>query len=327
MYVLVQDGREISVPLWWYPRLQRATPEQRRNWEILPFGDALHWPDLDEDLDVHGFLIGAKAPSAAPPHASQHKVAITSVRVTAGAMRRLDNSEFQAVCVLGSALNDLGLLKRAMWASGRFPESTSVERNIGCSQLLFFARLHLSKIHETLVVIDQVWRSLAVRYEPMLSKDAQKAVKYLMKYKNSGKSLANVVRNEFEFHFPVRHLRNAGFLEDFAESDIFTMYIHQTRLNSFYFGSNMMLINYLLRELGYTADQDGLNQLVERITEESLELDSKVHVFAEDLLSKIFVRMSQELEPVECDTVSFDANHGGTLDLPFFIDAGSIKAE
>jgi hypothetical protein len=67
VYVLLQDGREIAVPLWWYPRLMRATPEQRDNWQILPFGEALHWPDLDEDLDVHGFLIGAKAPGATPP--------------------------------------------------------------------------------------------------------------------------------------------------------------------------------------------------------------------------------------------------------------------
>jgi len=67
MHVRLQDGREISVPLWWYPRLLRATPEQRNKWEILPFGDALHWPDIDEHLDVHGFLIGAKAPDATPP--------------------------------------------------------------------------------------------------------------------------------------------------------------------------------------------------------------------------------------------------------------------
>jgi hypothetical protein len=67
MYVLLQDGREISVPLWWYPRLLRATPAQRNNWETLPFGDALRWPDIDEDLDVRGFLIGAKAPGATSP--------------------------------------------------------------------------------------------------------------------------------------------------------------------------------------------------------------------------------------------------------------------
>jgi Protein of unknown function (DUF2442) len=67
IYVLLQDGREISVPLWWYPRLLRATSEQRNKWEVLPFGDALHWPDIDEDLDVQGFLIGAKARDATPP--------------------------------------------------------------------------------------------------------------------------------------------------------------------------------------------------------------------------------------------------------------------
>ena len=67
MYVLLQDGREILVPLGWYPRLPRATPEQREKWEILPFGDALHWEESDDDLDVGGFLIGAKVPDAKPP--------------------------------------------------------------------------------------------------------------------------------------------------------------------------------------------------------------------------------------------------------------------
>ena len=66
-HVRLQDGREISVPLWWYPRPLRAAPGQRSRWEILPFGDALRRPDLDEDLDVHGFLIGAKARGAKPP--------------------------------------------------------------------------------------------------------------------------------------------------------------------------------------------------------------------------------------------------------------------
>ena len=67
MYVRLRDGREISVPLWWYPRLLNATPGQRENWEILPFGDALHWPEIDEDLDVEGFLQGLKAPGAKQP--------------------------------------------------------------------------------------------------------------------------------------------------------------------------------------------------------------------------------------------------------------------
>jgi hypothetical protein len=67
MYVLLEDGREISVPLWWYRRLLNAAPEQRNQWEILPFGDALHWEEIDEDLDVQGFLIGATAPDAKPP--------------------------------------------------------------------------------------------------------------------------------------------------------------------------------------------------------------------------------------------------------------------
>lgn len=67
MHVLLRDGREISVPLWWYPRLLKATSQQREKWEITPFGDALHWEEIDEDLDVQGFLIGARAPDAKAP--------------------------------------------------------------------------------------------------------------------------------------------------------------------------------------------------------------------------------------------------------------------
>jgi Protein of unknown function (DUF2442) len=74
MHVLLQDGREISVRLWWYPRLLHATPEQRERWEILPFADALHSEAIDENLDVWGFLIRAKAPDAKPPVSSLRKI-------------------------------------------------------------------------------------------------------------------------------------------------------------------------------------------------------------------------------------------------------------
>ena len=55
------DGRTISVPLIWYPRLAQATPEQRSNWRMCCAGYGIHWPDLDEDLSVAGLLRGAPA--------------------------------------------------------------------------------------------------------------------------------------------------------------------------------------------------------------------------------------------------------------------------
>ena len=58
------DGRSVSVPLAWYPRLLHATPEQRAHWEIAGAGFGIHWPDLDEDLSVMGLLAGAPAPNA-----------------------------------------------------------------------------------------------------------------------------------------------------------------------------------------------------------------------------------------------------------------------
>ena len=58
--VLLADGRRISVPLTWYPRLLRATPQQRSRFEILGEGQGIHWPEIDEDLSVDGLLRGTK---------------------------------------------------------------------------------------------------------------------------------------------------------------------------------------------------------------------------------------------------------------------------
>lgn len=54
-----KDGRQVSVPLWWSWRLERATPEQRSRFEILDDGQSVHWPDIDEDLSARGFLQGS----------------------------------------------------------------------------------------------------------------------------------------------------------------------------------------------------------------------------------------------------------------------------
>ena len=54
------DGRTLSVPLVWFPRLLDATAEQRANWRLTGQGEGMHWEDLDEDLSVAGLLRGEK---------------------------------------------------------------------------------------------------------------------------------------------------------------------------------------------------------------------------------------------------------------------------
>jgi len=56
------DGRRISAPLVWYPRLLHATPLQRNGWELIGEGEGIHWSQIDEDLSVAGILRGARAP-------------------------------------------------------------------------------------------------------------------------------------------------------------------------------------------------------------------------------------------------------------------------
>lgn len=50
--VRLADGRTISAPLEWYPRLYHATPTQRANWRLIGEGDGIHWPDVDEDIST-----------------------------------------------------------------------------------------------------------------------------------------------------------------------------------------------------------------------------------------------------------------------------------
>lgn len=56
LHVTLSDGREISVPLEWFPRLRSASPAQRANWRLIGNGVGLHWPDLDEDISVEALL-------------------------------------------------------------------------------------------------------------------------------------------------------------------------------------------------------------------------------------------------------------------------------
>lgn len=58
----LRDGRKISVPLTWFPKLLHATAEQRNNWKVAGAGYGIHWPDIDEDLSTEGLLRGAPAP-------------------------------------------------------------------------------------------------------------------------------------------------------------------------------------------------------------------------------------------------------------------------
>jgi hypothetical protein len=65
LIVDLADGRTISAPLAWFPRLLHATSEQRARWERSGGGYGIHWPELDEDLSTEGLLRGAPAPKAA----------------------------------------------------------------------------------------------------------------------------------------------------------------------------------------------------------------------------------------------------------------------
>jgi len=54
----LSDGRTISVPLAWYPRLLHSTPNERNNWRFIGGNDGIHWPDIDEDISIKNIILG-----------------------------------------------------------------------------------------------------------------------------------------------------------------------------------------------------------------------------------------------------------------------------
>jgi hypothetical protein len=58
LIVDLEDGRTISVPLVWYPRLLHSTSEERNNWRLIGKGEGIHWPDLDEDISIENIVMG-----------------------------------------------------------------------------------------------------------------------------------------------------------------------------------------------------------------------------------------------------------------------------
>jgi len=54
----LRDGRSISVPVAWYPRLAHGSPEERKNWSLIGQGVGIHWEDLDEDISMLGLIEG-----------------------------------------------------------------------------------------------------------------------------------------------------------------------------------------------------------------------------------------------------------------------------
>ncbi len=58
LVVDLSDGRSISVPLAWFPRLQHGSPQERNNWRWIGDREGIHWPDLDEDISVENLILG-----------------------------------------------------------------------------------------------------------------------------------------------------------------------------------------------------------------------------------------------------------------------------
>lgn len=63
--VSLDDGRELSVPLEWFPRLRDASASQRAKWRLIGIGEGIHWPEIDEDISVRGLLAGHRRQSRA----------------------------------------------------------------------------------------------------------------------------------------------------------------------------------------------------------------------------------------------------------------------
>lgn len=97
--ISLDDGRVVSVPISWYPRLSNALPEHRMVWVFIGGGHGIHWPELDEDISVVNVLLGQPSGEAARSFAKwkqgyqQKKIAEPSAAPNGGPTTSLGNSE------------------------------------------------------------------------------------------------------------------------------------------------------------------------------------------------------------------------------------------
>ena len=67
--VELSDGRNVTAPLAWFPRLQHGTAKDRNNWRLIGRGEGIHWPDLDEDISIEGLVLGKASGESQPSFA------------------------------------------------------------------------------------------------------------------------------------------------------------------------------------------------------------------------------------------------------------------
>jgi hypothetical protein len=92
LIVELHDGRAVSVPIVWYPRLAQGSLKERRHWELIGPGIGIHWPELDEDISVDGLLRGlpsGESPESFKRWLASRKRAVTRRSQPTKAHRRL----------------------------------------------------------------------------------------------------------------------------------------------------------------------------------------------------------------------------------------------
>ena len=87
LIVDLADGRSISVPLAWFPRLLHATPAQRKRWRFIGDGEGIHWPAIDEDLSVAGLLRGTPAPPQVFDRSDRSDYSLQRARADSGSSK------------------------------------------------------------------------------------------------------------------------------------------------------------------------------------------------------------------------------------------------
>lgn len=87
------DGRTVSVPLAWFPRLLHGTREERNNWRLIGLGEGIHWPDLDEDVSAENLLFGR--PSAESQTSFQRWLNERSIKVARRRQRQSSGKNAQ----------------------------------------------------------------------------------------------------------------------------------------------------------------------------------------------------------------------------------------
>ena len=220
---------------------------------------------------------------------------VTSASYPVSDFRQLEEAYRDAITLLGHVVNELNFMARAIIASSEFDEDDTIENDIGWSKLLFFARIYLAKIFEAINTLEYLWHKYKKMYSEKITKECRSAIEHLLTYKRNRNGIGYVMRNYYSFHNPhsLDRIAETEIFSELGDSHMLRNYSGKTPLNSFYFSSELLILNAFIKRMFTNEPPTTFGEYAKIVREETDRLQGKLLLACEGILYQAFERLAE----------------------------------